>query len=191
MRDIAILGAGELGASLAHLLARREIAGSIRLIDDQQRVAEGKALDITQAAAIEGFATRVSGSSEWSAAAGAQLVVVADGAAIGEWQGDAGTTILKRLERFGAGPIVLCVGASQRELVEYGVRKLGMPRTRILGSAPEALASAARAMVALAVDGSPRDVAVTVLGVPPAGIVIPWADEIGRASCRERVYVLV
>ena len=71
---------------------------------------------------------------------------------------------------------MVCAGPSQRELVERGVRELGLSRTRLFGSAPEALAAAARALVALAVNGSPRDVALTVLGLPPAHIVIPWAD---------------
>jgi malate/lactate dehydrogenase len=51
-----------------------------------------------------------------------------------------------------------------------------MPRTRIVGSAPEALVSAARAMVALEIDASPRDVSISVLGVPPKQTVIVWED---------------
>src|SRR5213593_3981656 len=54
MRDVAIIGAGEVGGTLAHALARSNIARVIRLIDDVGRVAEGKALDIAQAASIEG-----------------------------------------------------------------------------------------------------------------------------------------
>jgi hypothetical protein len=50
MREVAIVGAGELGGLVAHALARRNSAGVIRLIDDSSRVAEGKALDISQAA---------------------------------------------------------------------------------------------------------------------------------------------
>jgi len=49
-------------------------------------------------------------------------------------------------------------------------------RTRLFGSAPESLAAAVRALVALAVNGSPRDISLSVLGVPPAHTVIPWAD---------------
>ena len=64
MRDIAIIGAGELGGATAHALARRDVATTIRLVDDRGRVAEGKALDIMQAAPIEGFATGVSGSTD-------------------------------------------------------------------------------------------------------------------------------
>ena len=58
MREVAIVGAGELGGLVAHALARRNAAGLVRLIDDSGRVAEGKALDISQAAPVEGFATR-------------------------------------------------------------------------------------------------------------------------------------
>ena len=63
MVEIAIVGAGELGGVTAHALARRNIASTIRLIDDRGRIAEGKALDIAQAAPIEGFATTVTGST--------------------------------------------------------------------------------------------------------------------------------
>jgi malate dehydrogenase len=59
--DVVILGAGELGGTLAHILARSEMSPAIRLVDDAGQVAAGKALDIMQAAPIEGFAARVSG----------------------------------------------------------------------------------------------------------------------------------
>ena len=49
-----------------------------------------------------------------------------------------------------------------------------IPRTRIVGSAPEALVAAARAIVALELDASPRDVALSVVGVPPNRIVVGW-----------------
>src|SRR5262249_56448092 len=44
------------------------------------------------------------------------------------------------------------------------------------GTAPDALAAGARGLVALALDRSPRDVAMTVVGLPPAHIVIPWEE---------------
>ena len=61
MQDVAIIGAGELGGALAHVLARRDVASTIRLIDETGGVAAGKALDIMQSAPIERFATRVVG----------------------------------------------------------------------------------------------------------------------------------
>ena len=176
MRDVAIIGAGELGGLLAHALARRSVAGAIHLIDEAGRVAEGKALDITQAAPIEGFATSVSGSTDTSAAAGADVIVLADRVGGSEWQGDDALLLLKRLQRMASHAVIVCAGAGQREAIERGVRELRMPRTRIVGSAPEALVSAARAMVALEIDASPRDVALAVVGVPPKQNVIVWED---------------
>jgi malate dehydrogenase len=174
MRDVAIIGAGELGGALAYVLARTSVAVEIRLIDEMGNVAAGKALDIMQAAPIEGFATRVSGSTDVWTAAGASVLVLTDRFGGEEWQGEEGLMLLKRIVEVGAGSIVLCAGSSQRELVERGVRELHVARGRLLGSAPEALAGAVRAIVALETNGSPRDIALAVLGVPPSQIVIPW-----------------
>ena len=59
MSIIAVIGAGTLGGSLAHTLARRERVRELRLIDPSDRAATGKALDIQQSGAIEPFNTTV------------------------------------------------------------------------------------------------------------------------------------
>jgi malate dehydrogenase len=176
MQKVAIIGAGELGGATAHALARSNLVRTITLIDETRRVAAGKALDITQAAPIEGFATQLSGATDVSIAAGASVVIVADRISGGEWQGEEGLVLLKRLSQTASDAVIVCAGPMQRELIERGVGELKFPRTRLFGSAPESLAGAARALVALAVNGSPRDVALSVLGVPPVHTVIPWAD---------------
>jgi malate dehydrogenase len=176
MPRVAIIGAGEIGGAAAHLLARRDLVRSITLIDEKGRIAEGKALDIAEAAPIERFATELSGSRDLSAAGGARIVVLADRVDGGEWQGADGLLLLKQLTQIASRAVVVCAGAGQRELVDRGVRDLGFPHARLLGSAPEALAGGARALVALAVNGSPQEVALSVLGVPPDHTVIPWSD---------------
>jgi malate dehydrogenase len=168
MQNVAIIGAGELGGATAHALARSNLVRSITLIDEARRVAAGKALDIAQAAPVEGFATRLSGATDVSMAAGASIVILADRIAGGEWQGEDGLALLKRLAQTAGEAVILCAGPSQRELVDRGVRELRISRTRLFGSAPESLAAAARALAALAVNGSPRDISLSVLGVPPA-----------------------
>ena len=176
MQEVAIIGAGELGGALAHALARSNLVRSIRLIDEAARAAAGKALDIAESSPVEGFSTRVSGGADVSMAAGASIVVLADRIGAGEWQGEEGLLLLKRLAQTARGSVILCAGPSQRELVERGVRELRFARSQLFGSAPESLAGAARALVALAVNGSPREIALSVLGVPPAHTVIPWGD---------------
>lgn len=176
MRDIAIIGAGELGGALAHVLARRDAATAIRLIDDRGRVAEGKALDIMQAAPVEGFTTELSGSSDMTTVGGASVVILADTAGGGEWEGEGGVRLVGRLNELVPSAVILCAGASQREVVDRAVGELHVDRRRILGTAPEALAAGARALVALTLDASPRDVALSVLGNPPGQTVVPWDD---------------
>ena len=176
MHEVAIIGAGDMGGALAHALARSRVAGSIRLIDATGRIAEGKALDIAQAAPVEGFATQLSGSTDSIDVAGAAVVVIADRALGAEWQGDEGLMLVTRVLQLAPRAIIVCAGASQRELVDLGVRERHASRPRIVGSAPEALSAAVRALVALDRDASAADVALSVVGVPPERMVISWED---------------
>jgi malate dehydrogenase len=177
MRELAIVGAGALGGAVAHLAARRDVVRTITLIEDSGRVAAGKALDIAQAAPVEGFSTQIDGTTDLSRAAGAEVVIVADRPGhAGEWQGEEALMLLKRLTEFAPNAVILCAGAQHRELIDRGVRELKIARGRLFGTAPDALAAGARALVALAVDGSAQDVAMAILGVPPAHTVIAWED---------------
>ena len=176
MREVAIVGAGELGGAVAHVLARRDAIRAIVLVDESGNVAAGKALDIAQAAPVESFATQIAGTTDLATVAGSSVVIVAERFAQGPWSTDEGLLLLKRLVQTAPRAVFLCAGASYRELVERGVRELRVDRRRLFGSAPEALAAGARALVALSANSSPRDVAVSVLGVPPSHTVIPWQD---------------
>ncbi len=176
MDRIVIAGAGELGGLLAHAIARRSVAHDICLIDDDGKVAHGKALDIMQAAPVEGFSAQVSGSSDASLVGGAGIVVIADAAGGAEWQGEPALALLKRVRDFSSRSLVVCAGASHRDLVERGVRELHVPRARLIGSAPEALVGGVRAVAAAELRRSSADVAVAVFGVPPEHVVIPWED---------------
>jgi malate dehydrogenase len=176
MDRVAVLGAGELGGLLAHALARRAIARDVQLIDEHARVAEGKALDIMQAAPVEGFSTQVTGSSDSSFAAAATVVVIADRFGGAEWGGDSALALLKNVRDYSPKALLVCAGALQRVLIERAVHELKLPRTHVVGSAPEALAGAVRGIVAAELRASPRDVLVNAIGVPPENIVIPWED---------------
>src|SRR5438552_3010243 len=136
MQTVAIIGAGELGGAIAHVLARRDIARSILLVDDAGSVAAGKALVIAQAAPVDTFATQLSGASDLSSAAGATAIVVADRVKGGEWQGEDALALMKRLARMTADAVIVCAGASQRDAIDGAVRELRLDRTRVFGSAP-------------------------------------------------------
>jgi malate/lactate dehydrogenase len=61
-------------------------------------------------------------------------------------------------------------------LIGRAVRELQLPRTALLGSAPEALAGGVRALAALELNSVPSEVSLSVLGIPPHHIVVPWED---------------
>ena len=176
MHQVAIIGAGELGGLLAHALARRNVAPHILLIDDNARAAQGKALDIVQAAPVEGFASRISGTADTAAVAGASVVALADPFGAPALMGEPALLLLKRLRQFAPHALIVCVDGSHRELIDRGVRELRMDRTRLIGSAPEALVAGVRALIALETRNLPRDVSLTAIGVPPQHIVVPWED---------------
>ncbi|MEO6223364.1 MAG: NAD(P)-binding protein [Vicinamibacterales bacterium] len=187
MSVVAIIGAGPLGASIAHTLARRARVRDVRLIDATSNVAAGKALDIKQAGPIEAHDTSVSGHSDILAAAGAGVIVIADGHESGEWEGDRGLAMIRQLTAAGAaGPFVFA-GSTQTWLMEATAQELGVPADRIVGTAAAALTGAVRALVSLEANGSGADVSLVVTGRPPAFVVAWSSSTIGGALITDRV----
>ena len=177
MSFIAILGAGALGGTLAHRLASRGRVAEVRLIDDQAAVAQGKALDIQQSGAVEGFVVRVTSAGELEAAAGADVIVVADSSrGDEEHSGEAGLALVRRIASIDTAAPLLFAGAHQRVLLARAATELHVARQRLVGSAPGALESAVRALAALEVDSTGVEIQVRVVGVPPDAAVVAWEE---------------
>jgi malate dehydrogenase len=175
MSTVAILGAGQLGAAIAHKLAERDRFREIRLIDAQSDVAAGKALDIQQSAPISGFRTRVRADRDALSAAGASVVVIADSVAEGEWDVTRGTPLVEQLVRGGTtGPFVFA-GAGQLPLMETLVRAGKVKANRALATGPSAMTGAAAGLVSLEWNGSASEIDVIVAGRPPR-LVVGWSS---------------
>ena len=192
MDTVCIVGAGEIGGSVAHALARGERVGRVVLLDEGGSIAAGKALDIQQAGAIDGFATRVEGTADLTRVTGCTVCVVADsGISARDWQGESALAMMTRLKDFiGEAPTVLA-GAEQAELLTVAVTEAGFRRERLLGSSPEAFAAAIKAIVALEATCSPSEVALAVLGRPPSGFVVPWGEASIAGHALEQVLTQV
>lgn len=177
MPTVAIIGAGELGGAVAHALAAGDRASRVLLIDDAASAAAGKALDIQQMGSVDGFHTRLAGTADLTRVIGCAVCIVADrfDAAAGEWQGEAGIQLVGRVvPLLGQAPL-LFAGSAQAALIAAAVRDWGLPRAAAVGSAPEAMAGAVRAIVALEARCAAREVALGVLGAP-GRFVIPWSE---------------
>src|SRR5882762_2552830 len=76
---IAVIGAGNVGATFAQRAAERQFAKEVAMVDIIPGFAEGKALDMWESGPIEGFDAKVTGSSDFAVIKGADLVVVTSG----------------------------------------------------------------------------------------------------------------
>jgi malate/lactate dehydrogenase len=83
---------------------------------------------------------------------------------------------LKRAAGFNQLAPVMCAGTSQTGVLERGASELGIARTRLFGSAPEALRSAVVMVVALEAGAAPTDVSLAVVGRPPQHVIVPWEE---------------
>lgn len=79
-KKITIVGAGNVGATAAHIASARNL-GDIVLVDIVEGLAAGKALDIAQAAGVYPFSGRVTGTTDWDQTAGSDLVIITSGLA--------------------------------------------------------------------------------------------------------------
>jgi len=187
MPYIAVIGAGPIGATVAHTLARRGRVRDIRLFDSAASVAAGKALDIRQSGPVEGFDTRLTGGGDLLGAVGAAVTVIADDHGEGPWSGDRGLSMVARLRRAGLTAPIVFAGTDHTWLMEACVRELGIPARSVIGTAASALVGAARSLVALEVNGSGVDVSVTLCGRPPA-LTFGWASaRVGDTLVTDRI----
>lgn len=172
----AIVGAGDLGGATAAALAVQDRCRVIQLIDETGTVSAGKALDIQQAGSIHRSAARLVGTPDLGAASRADVIVLADrpGVSDGEWSGEAGLALVRRILGVNAHAPLVCAAAAHAWLIEHAVAELGLDWTRIVGAAPLAFEAAVRGLVALEAATAPSSVAVTLAGTPPDSLIVGW-----------------
>jgi hypothetical protein len=77
-KKIALIGAGNIGGTLAHLAAAKAL-GDVVLFDVVEGVPQGKALDLSQCGPVEGFDAKVTGTNDYADIAGADVCIVTAG----------------------------------------------------------------------------------------------------------------
>ena len=173
MLTVAILGAGPIGAAVAHKLAERGRCREIRLIDAQVDVASGKALDIMQSGPVAHFDTRLTASADPLAATGADAIVIADDVASGEWKGETGLARVQQLARAGTKAPFVFAGPNQVPLMEAAHVELKVPADRLVGTAASGLVGAVCAITS--VEFGLNGVELAITGRPPE-FVVGWSS---------------
>jgi malate dehydrogenase len=207
---IALIGAGMIGGTLAHLAAMREL-GDIVLFDIAEGIPQGKALDIAQAGPVDGYDVRLKGSSDYADIAGADVCIVTAGVARkpGMSRDDLLGINLKVMKSVGEGikahapgAFVICI-TNPLDAMVWALREFsGLPHHMVVGMAGVLDSARFRHFLAEEFGVSVEDVTAFVLGghgdtmVPiveystVAGIPIPDLIKMGWTT-RERLDAIV
>ena len=142
-KKIALIGAGNIGGTLAHLAALKGL-GDIVLFDVVEGVPQGKALDLSQCGPVEGFDARITGSNDYADIAGADVIIVTAGVARkpGMSRDDLLGINLKVMKSVGEGirdnapdAFVICI-TNPLDAMVWALREFsGLPHNKVVGMA--------------------------------------------------------
>ena len=209
-KKIALIGAGNIGGTLAHLAASKEL-GDVVLFDVVEGIPQGKALDLAQCGPVEGFDVALKGTNDYADIAGADVIIVTAGVARkpGMSRDDLLGINLKVMKAVGEGikanapnAFVICI-TNPLDAMVWALREFsGLPHHMVVGMAGVLDSARFRTFLAEEFNVSVQDVTAFVLGghgdtmVPVveystvAGIPIPDLIEMGW-STKERIDAIV
>jgi malate dehydrogenase len=171
---ITVVGAGNVGATCADVLAYREIANEIVLVDIKEGLAEGKALDIWQKAPINQYDSRTIGcTNDYTKSAGSDVVVITSGLPrkpgmsrddlIGTNAGIV-KTVTENVVKHSPEAIIIVV-SNPLDVMTYQAHLTSkLPRTRVMGMAGILDTARYRAFLAEALNISPKDIQAVLMG---------------------------
>ncbi len=171
-KKISIIGAGFVGATAAHWAAEKEL-GDIVLVDILEGIPQGKALDLYEAAPIEGFDSRVIGTNSYEETKGSDVVVITSGVARkpGMSREDL-LAINKKIIESVVGQVVeaspkaiLIMVANPLDTMTYlAVKKSGLPKERVIGMAGILDTGRFKAFISMELGVSVEDIQSLLLG---------------------------
>ncbi|MEY3965146.1 MAG: malate dehydrogenase [Bacteroidota bacterium] len=143
MSKISVIGAGNVGASCAEYIAMKNFASEVVLLDIKENFAEGKAMDLMQTAALNGFDTRIVGSTnDYSKTANSEVVVITSGVPrkpgmtreelIGINAGIV-KTVMENCLQHSPNAIIVVVSNPMDTMTYLAKQTSGLPKNRIIG----------------------------------------------------------
>ncbi len=171
-KKIALIGAGQIGGTLAHLIGLKEL-GDVVLFDIAEGIPQGKALDIAQSSPVEGNDTRYLGANSYEAMNGSDVCIVTAGVPRkpGMSRDDLLGINLKVMEQVGAGikkycpnAFVICITNPLDAMVWALQKYCGLPKHMVVGMAGVLDSARFRYFLADDFNVSVEDVTAFVLG---------------------------
>ena len=171
---ITVVGAGAVGATCADNIARKELATELVLLDIKEGLAEGKALDMTQTAALMGFDTRITGSTnDYTKTAGSDVVVITSGiprkpGMTREELIGTNASIVKgvteNILKHSPEAIIIVISNPMDTMTYLALQSSGLPKNRIIGMGGILDSARFKCYLSKALECSPNDLNATVIG---------------------------
>src|SRR6201994_2179056 len=169
---IALIGSGQIGGTLAHLIGLKEL-GDVVMFDIAEGIPQGKALDLAQSSPVDGFDSRLSGTNSYEAIDGAAVCIVTAGVPRkpGMSRDDLLGINLKVMEQVGSGikkyapgAFVICITNPLDAMVWALQKACGLPKHMVVGMAGVLDSARFRFFLADEFNVSVEDVSAFVLG---------------------------
>ena len=191
---VTVVGAGAVGASCAEYIAIKDFASEVVLVDIKEGFAEGKAMDLMQTASLNGFDTKITGTTgDYSKTAGSDVVVITSGiprkpGMTREELIDINAGIVKEVSsnllKHSPEAIVIVV-SNPMDTMTYLVHKTsGLPKHRIIGMGGALDSARFKYRLAEALDAPISDVDGMVIGGHSDTGMVPLIDHATRNSIR-------
>ena len=179
--QVTIVGAGNTGTSMAHILAARGYA-DVALIDIVEGLPQGKALDIQEAAPWVGTSVRVSGTNDWADTAGSDVVVVTSGVPrrpgmtredlLGTNAGIVRSVVSNAIEHSPDATFIIFANPMDA-MCHVALEASGLPAARVVGQGGMLDSTRYRTFIAMELGVSVRDVSAWVLGGHTEATMVP------------------
>jgi malate dehydrogenase len=173
-KKISVIGAGFTGSTTAFLLAQKEL-GDVVLVDipEAENPTKGKALDMWEAAPIQGFDSYVTGTSDYKDTADSDLVIITAGVARkpGMSRDDlvrinqkVVKSVTKEIMKYSSNPTIIILTNPVDAMTYVAYKESGLPKNKVLGQSGVLDTARFRAFVAEELNVSVKDVSGFVLG---------------------------
>lgn len=174
MSKVTVVGAGNVGATCADVLAYREVAEEIVLVDIKEGIAEGKALDIWQKAPINQYDSRTVGSTnDYSKTANSDVVVITSGLPrkpgmtrddLIETNAGIVKSVTENVVKYSPNAIIIVVSNPLDVMTYQAHLTSGLPRTKVMGMAGILDTARYRAFLAEELNVSGKEIQAILMG---------------------------
>lgn len=173
MSKVTVIGAGNVGATCANVLAHKDIVKEIVVLDLVENLAKGKALDSWQQAPIDDYSTYLRGTGDYAETANSDIVVITAGVPRkpGMSRDDLISTnarivnsVTESIMKYSPNPIIIVVSNPLDVMTLASWRSSGLPSSQVFGMAGILDTARYRAFLATELQCSPKDIQALLMG---------------------------